>query len=360
MNPTEARPFALLANDFHVGLNNIAEFEKNWEEMLEVCREYGVKNVFIGGDLYESRAGQDLDVLLAVRRAFNRLRHRNLEAYIIDGNHDKKNGSSTFSYNNIFADCVPGVHFIDTFVTMYIANSDVVVYLLSYFDNKQGKFDELFNHMLKNFNPKYYNILYCHQGISGGLSKLTADELPAEIFQPFNLVLAGHYHNRKQIPDTNIEYIGSSRQHNFGEDTEKGYTILYTDGTTDFVQNEANIRFVTYETDFKGIKDIKEEIERRSPELQKQESVRLIVNCTEEEAKKIDSQGLKEAGFSKVEAKSQRFDHEITQADFKAKYDKAGIKEEYRSYCATQDVRADEIEMGIQYLDKIKEETCGA
>ena len=68
-------------------------------------------------------------------------------------------------------------------------------------------------------------------------------ELPARIFSPFDKVFVGHYHNRTVIPGTGIEYIGSSRQHNFGEDEEKGYTVLYTDGTHEFVKNRVNMRY---------------------------------------------------------------------------------------------------------------------
>lgn len=45
-----------------------------------------------------------------------------------------------------------------------------------------------------------------------------------------------------KIKGTVIEYIGSSRQHNFGEDEDKGYTLLYSDGSYEFIKNHVNIR----------------------------------------------------------------------------------------------------------------------
>ena len=360
MNSLEAKPYALLANDFHVGENNIAEFEKNWEEMLDVCQEYNVKHFFMAGDILESRAGQTLDVLLCIRRAYDRLWQRDITGIIADGNHDKNSGSSTFSFNNIIAGCHPNLIFVDTYYIHNIPDSDVTIYTLSYFDKKSGKFMEIFNDIVSKLNPERYNILYCHQGISGGLSKISTDDLPVEIFEPFDSVLVGHYHNRKQIPDTNIEYIGSSRQHKFGEDPEKGYTILYTDGTTDFVQNEVNRRFVTHKTSFKDLPDLVEMIQKRSEDTKNMESVRVILDCTPAQIAKLDRQGLMNAGIAKLEVKDQRVEHKVEQADFKAKYDKDGIKDEYRSYCAKEEVSSEELALGLDYLDKIEENVCGA
>ena len=92
------------------------------------------------------------------------------------------------------------------------------------------------------------NYLYIHEGVNGALATAAPCELPPRIFEPFDRVFAGHYHNRAVVPGTRIEYVGSSRQFNFGEDEAKGYTILCTDGSSEFVQNEANIRYKVLDT----------------------------------------------------------------------------------------------------------------
>lgn len=58
---------ALLINDIHVNKDNIAEFNKNWDEMLSICQREGVEEVVIGGDVFTSRASQTLSTLLAVK-----------------------------------------------------------------------------------------------------------------------------------------------------------------------------------------------------------------------------------------------------------------------------------------------------
>lgn len=111
---------------------------------------------------------------------------------------------------------------------------------MAYFP-EDGSFTERLQEIIDNelsISHTRQNILYIHEGINGALSQPSDKELPAKIFEPFDKILVGHYHNRTKIKNTNIEYIGSSRQHNFGEDEEKGYTILYSDGSHKFVKTK--------------------------------------------------------------------------------------------------------------------------
>lgn len=359
--PTEKKYFALLANDFHAGRHNLREFEKNWDEMIAVAERYGIKLIVIGGDMYESRAGQTLDVLMAVRRAFDRTRDHGIRVIVADGNHDKINGDSTFSYNNIFAGCNDGMAFIDTYTHLNVPDSDVVLWVMSYF-NEKGRFMEVYAKMVDSlgrhpFNEKY-NILYCHQGISGGLAGISDKELDPEIFEPFDRVLVGHYHNRRDIPDTEISYIGASRQHNFGEDIEKGYTLLTTDGYTEFALNCANHRYVTFNVVFNELDAVLSDIKEAGETCPVPYSIRLVLSCTEAEAKKIDRDALRDAGVVKLELATEQEVRHARQADFRTKYTKDGIKSEYKGYCESQDLTADEMALGLRYLDKI-DESCG-
>ena len=65
-------PCALLINDIHVSKDNIPEFHKNWDEALKIATELDISDIIIGGDLWQSRSGQTLDVLLAVRSAIKK------------------------------------------------------------------------------------------------------------------------------------------------------------------------------------------------------------------------------------------------------------------------------------------------
>ena len=40
-------PSALLLNDIHVSKDNIPEFQKNWDEALYICDQYGLSLIHI-------------------------------------------------------------------------------------------------------------------------------------------------------------------------------------------------------------------------------------------------------------------------------------------------------------------------
>lgn len=318
-------PSALLLNDIHVSKDNIPEFQKNWDEALYICDQYGIEDMIIGGDLWLSRSSQTLSTLMAVRQAIIKATKAGISITVAEGNHCKVDQESVLGYSHLFSE-YPHVYVVDDYSIINISN-DVELYIMSYFP-ENGSFVERLKKMVKaELNASVHNILYIHEGINGALSTPNEKELPTNIFSDFDTVLVGHYHNRCIIKGTNIEYIGSSRQHNFGEDEEKGYTIIYDD----------NSKLIDKLDDMKA--DGRYKIKTR-------------ISCTSQEAPNIDKQKLLEAGSSKVEIVTE--DVEITETtahSLDKKFDKSGIKQEYTSFCANKGII--NIEMGLQYLDKI-------
>ena len=222
---------ALLLNDIHVGKDTINDFKLNWKEAIDLAIDYQINHILVGGDLFLSRSSQNLDILLAVHDAFQECLDNNISVTIIEGNHDKVDQEAARGYCHVF-DSFDNVRVIDTWGE--VGFGDLAMGLISYFP-ENGSFIQKHDELMGYFDGTDYQkrILYIHQGIRGALSQPTDDELPADMFYKWDKVLVGHYHNRCKFD--NIEYIGSSRQHNFGEDEEKGYTILFSDGDTEFV-----------------------------------------------------------------------------------------------------------------------------
>ena len=79
----------LLINDIHLSKDNIPEFHKNWDEALRICKERGIDTIVIGGDLWQSRAGQTLNVLMAAREAILKAKQNGIYVIIELGNHYK-------------------------------------------------------------------------------------------------------------------------------------------------------------------------------------------------------------------------------------------------------------------------------
>lgn len=340
----QKNPAALLLNDIHISKDNIPEFQKNWDEALDICAQYQIPDMIIGGDLWLSRSSQTLGVLMAVRQAVIKATKAGISLTIAEGNHDKVDQESILGYGHLFSE-YPNVYVVDDYTVIDIGDK-VSLYIMSYFP-ENGSFTERLQDIIANdFEPWRHNILYIHEGINGALATPNEKELPTSIFKDFNQVLVGHYHNRCVVANTNIEYIGSSRQHNFGEDEEKGYTILYSDGSYEFIKNQVNTRYKVME--FNGTQyDIIAMDEL--PELYK---IKVRIKCSSTMAKTIDKQKLLEAGATKVEIVTE--ETEITQIASHAldkKFDKSGIKKEYTTFCADKGIS--NVEIGLAYLDKI-------
>ena len=340
-------PVALLINDIHVSKGTITEFQKNWDEALQICTDNDIPELIVGGDLWLSRSAQTLSTLMAVRQAILKATSMDLSLTIAEGNHDLVDQESFLGYSHLFSE-YPNVFVVDDYTVMDISDN-VVLYVMSYFP-ENGSFTERLNAIVKELDSLKTNILYIHEGINGGLAMPSDDELPASIFQPFSKTLVGHYHNRKRVTGTEIEYIGSSRQHNFGEDEEKGYTILYSDGSYEFVKNEVNTRYRVIDIDLSQMDDKFYEMVNTLKEGGYKVKVRI--SCDSKAVNSVDKQKCLDNGATKIEFITEHTEIKLTQAqDITQKFDKSGIKQEYVDFCADRAIS--NVEMGLHYLNKI-------
>lgn len=336
-------PYALLINDIHADKSNLQEFEINMGEALAICKEKGIKELVIGGDLWQSRSAQALSVLMSVRNMILKFVDAGIEVVIAEGNHCKVDQESNLGYSHIFAN-YPLVTVVNDFMVEDIDNG-LTLGVIGYFP-ENGSFVDKLNE-LKSGEDVGKMILYIHEGINGALSQNNEKELAPDIFKDFKLVLVGHYHDRCKI-GKNIEYIGASRQHNYGEDELKGYTILYSDGSTEFIQNQANLRFTTITIRPEDIADRKADIEKA---IEEGKRVKVKIECHTDEAPAIDKQSLLDLGVSKIEIKSETITVEAAAQAINTKYDKSEIKNEYASFCKQKEII--DVETGLHYLDKI-------
>lgn len=346
----------LLFNDIHISKSDIAGFTTNWNEALSICQERGITKIALGGDLFHSRVSQTLDVLLAVHDALLQAQAAGVLVTIAEGNHDLIDQEALRGYCHIY-DQHKNVSVVDDFLTLDDPEWGFVLHMMSYFP-EDGSFTDKLNALMRgSMASGKLNYLYIHQGINGALATPAEDELPAHIFDPFDKVFVGHYHNRTKIKGTEIEYIGASRQHNFGENEDMGYTILYCDGSSEFVQNQANIRYrnIDIHIDKVGIAlyDMLDELKAEG-----RYRIKVRVHGSREATANIDKQRLLEAGANKVEVVSEDVEAiEAPEAGVLEKYDNAKIKQSYEEFCSKRSIG--NVALGLDYLSKI-EAPCGS
>lgn len=344
----------LLLNDIHISKDNIPEYLTNWHEALEICATHGVKEIVFGGDMFQSRSSQTLDVLLAVHDSLLEAERSGIRVLLANGNHDKVNQESVRGYCHVF-DQHSNVTMADTFYTVTREDWNFALHVGAYFP-ENGTFSE----RLKEWHSTgtvagRLNYLYIHQGINGALGQPNDNELPAKIFKDFDRVFVGHYHNRTKVAP-NIEYIGSSRQANFGEDEQKGYTLLYTDGSTEFVKNSVNIRYQVIDISADQVNThFKDRLDEIRADGRYRTKVR--VHGTAAQTSTIHKDELLEAGANKVEVISEEtVVSGATTSGLFEKFDSSKIQDSYKDFCHEKEV--EDIEFGLTYLSKI-EMPCG-
>ena len=352
----ESYPCLLLLNDIHISKDNIPAFKANWQEAIDICRKMDVKEIAIGGDLFFSRAAQTLDVLLAVHDALLTAAEHGIHVTIAEGNHDKVNQENERGYCHVF-DQHSNVLVCDEFVSLPLGEDcRFVLHMMGYFP-EDGSFCTRLDRLKEEaLDPKRLNFLYIHEGINGALAQPNDKELPAKIFEDFDKVFVGHYHNRTIIDKTRIEYIGSSRQHNFGEDEEKGYTVIYTDGSHEFVKNQANTRYrvIDVAAERAGL-HLMDEL--REIDADGRYKVKVRVHAPQAAMKSVDKVALLDAGATKVELIADDEEMlEVAASSLFEKFDSHRIRETYEEFCREKQI--DDVAIGLEYLSKI-EGQCG-
>ena len=347
----EKKAVALLANDLHASKENIEEFNKNWKELLEVAGKYKVERILIGGDLFTSRSSQTLSVLLAVHDFMQYVEGENFSILLANGNHDKVDQKANFGYCDIFIG-MPQVNVVDGYRMACFGK--ICVTMIDYFPENDGFLDvlrEAERYVQRGYSDRDH-YLYIHEGIIGGLSSPSETDLPSNVFDSiWKRIFVGHYHNRRKIAGTNIEYIGASRQHNYGEDDMKGYTILFSDGSTEFVQNQVNTRYVTVEATYDQIMsdDFRSCLEGASKENTR---VKVKVSCDPSQVSTVNREELADLGVAKVEFMTDSANiKEAAQQSLVERFDKSGLIDSYKNYCA--DNKVDNVDLGVSYLNKI-------
>lgn len=349
-------PCLLLLNDIHISKDNIPAFKANWQEAIDICRKMDVKEIAIGGDLFFSRAAQTLDVLLAVHDALLTAAEHGIHVTIAEGNHDKVNQENERGYCHVF-DQHSNVLVCDEYVSLPLGDDcRFVLHMMGYFP-EDGSFCTRLDRLKEEaLDPKRLNFLYIHEGINGALAQPNDKELPAKIFEDFDKVFVGHYHNRTIIDKTRIEYIGSSRQHNFGEDEEKGYTVIYTDGSHEFIKNKVNTRYrvIDVAAERAGL-HLMDEL--REIDADGRYKVKVRVHAPQAAMKSVDKAALLDAGATKVELIADDEEMlEVAASSLFEKFDSHRIRETYEEFCREKQI--DDVVIGLEYLSKI-EGQCG-
>ena len=234
MSKNTNKPMFVCITDTHLKVTNLDLVYDIFVQLVEHCYVLKCYRVVHLRDWFNSREEQPFECLLMCQKIKNYLQEMGIQLITIVGNHDKVDLSKSESYLDIYSNDdlfkVIGEFEVITF-------GSVAVHFLSYFKEGSVYKEKLLK--AQNESVKYSkNILCTHTAISGVRNNgggIVENENPSNGYNCFDLVLVGHYHNKQKV-GSRINYIGSAYQANFGEDEEKGITIVYDNLAIEQVQ----------------------------------------------------------------------------------------------------------------------------
>lgn len=223
-------PISILSTDWHLNKFNILEVLDIVNQQIELAKKLNVNILFGLGDFFDTRKAQEEIVLNTFGFILRSFELNNIKFIGIKGNHDSVNNTQSNSYLTPFQ-----YHPNFTLVSDYYIEkcNGINCHFLSYFD------EDIYIDYLNKINtiPNELNYLFTHIGIDGVLNNSNENvqnPVKKELFQGFDKVFIGHYHNSSI--HGNIEYIGSVQPKDFGENNNKGCTILYEDGSHELIK----------------------------------------------------------------------------------------------------------------------------
>lgn len=340
------KPLAILSTDWHLKTSNIDLIKKLVKDQCALAIDKGAKYLFILGDIFDSRLSQRLDVLRAFNEILDIIHSAKLIAVMIPGNHDKTLYNSRDSFLDPFRNH-PCLMYIDLYGA--VPFPELTVHFLPFFENEiwLSEFTEL---MEFNGGLTGTHILCSHIAVQGSINNdgsKVESTIKSSMFKGFHKVFLGHYHNQQKIGE-NIYHIPSICQNNFGEDDQKGYTVLYSDSSHELVKAQfPEYKKIQIDLDIQPMK----EIESLAKEyFNSTDNIRFEFSGDESKIKALKKDFFTNNGIDvKTKIKEIEDNIEFSATEEVTQFDKSSIVDEFKKFCDENDL---DYGRGINYLNK--------
>lgn len=345
----------ILVNDVHLGKDNGELVKDIFHQLICLCKDCKTNRIFCGGDVFTNRSGQPLSCLTDWKEILSDLTKSKLELHVIPGNHDKTDGIDERNYLDVYSEpCVHlyrhgEVRIIDGAIFAFIPYFRESKWLEEY-EGVSSCIDAcIIDHEVE---PDAKRFLITHMGFDGVRNNdgsLVNSTIKPIIFRAFDKVLIGHYHNASKLAE-NVIYTGSAYQNNYGEDiTDKGFTIIYSDGTIKSVPS----RFPKYikrtidATDKETLRNLLEQYDGED-----YDHIRFVFVGKKEDCQSINIAEIEgkygiDCKFVTTEEKEAI---QISEDDSVVCYDKKMIQKDFFRFCSENAIKGDKMKYGLELL----------
>jgi exonuclease SbcD len=329
------KPLTICSTDWHLNKDNLEQIKDLVRQKIALANRYDIKTVFLLGDVYTSRKAIEEFILNTFGEILDMFKDAGIKLICIAGNHDKINQEKKESYLTPFRNH-PNFMLIE--LCGGIPIGDIMFHMVPYFKDEVyvEQLDSLIEYIGKeNFKTKK-RFLLTHQSVNGVKNNdgtKVVDGFDPDVFDLFDKVLVGHYHNRSKVGE-NVYYIGSIAANNFGEDNEKGFTLVYDDGSLGFEKS----KFKEYH---KFTIDLSKDTYTKLIDEHKtsDNNIRFEFVGKDEDFVQVDIDMIKSLG---IDVKRKRQDVEATicvaEQDEVIEFDSITIMSEFDKFCAKENV----------------------
>ncbi|UQJ96014.1 recombination protein [Staphylococcus phage KMSP1] len=213
------------------------------QKVFDIAREEKADVIF-GGDLFHKRNSVDTRVYNKVFEVL--ARNRDIDVYMLRGNHDSVTNSLYTSSSIEPIGYLPNVHIFSSTDTFSFTDVNLV------FEPYGDETEEIKEHIKGSYDENKTNILVAHLGVEGSLTGKGSHRLEGAFgyqdLLPDNyaFILLGHYHRRQYFQNPNHFYGGSLMQQSFSDEQDSnGVHLIDTEKmTTEFIPINTR-RFIT-------------------------------------------------------------------------------------------------------------------
>ena len=331
------KPIAIIWNDVHLKNGNEESILDAFNYMLVKAKELGITRTIFAGDLFDSRTMQRLKVLQTFDKMLENSSKAGITIDLISGNHDK----------TIYAS-------YDSFLEQYRYHPGVNYYRgITELEYEGIKFtyapffsDDMLIPMLEE--SKGGDVLVSHFEMQGSthLGKVVEKSVINEKFlSKWKKVYLGHYHNHHEITK-DIVHLPAFIQASFGEDDNKGFSVLYDDLSYSIIKGRfRSFKKVSINLDTitpSGIKELLRTHEN-SPN-----SIRFEISGSESKVKAFDVSIFKDTNIDVKKKYEQKFDYEEDEKpSIIEKFDKASVQESFEKFCEQKGMTIKKVRLSL-------------
>lgn len=342
------RPIAVLVNDIHITRDN-GELVKNvMKQVASFAKKNSIYDIILGGDVFTNRSGQPLQCLIDFQIVLEEC-FGEFTVHMIPGNHDKTDPDSDKSYLDIYS-YMDEVHVYRKARAIDIRGCGFL--MIPYFS--KYRWIEEFQSMKKRALAMGAQILVTHVAIDGVMNNdgsVVCDEINGSMLKNFKAVLVGHYHNASSISD-NIHYTGSAYQANYGEDTVKGFTVIYSDASTKHVKTvfPKYIKHTIEANDKETLRNLLEKYDGTEEDHIRFEFVGKRTDFDNIDSVSIQSHYGIECKFVSDEEKEAI---SISEDESVLQYSKSDLRKDFIKFCAENKIKGDKLRFGMELIKKL-------